>query len=172
MRIAHRKNVLFRDRAWWDTAVNLLSGCGGYAHSELIFDNGESWTSTTQFDPATLIYPSAPDMAALKRTNGPLLRQINFPGWEYDFTEVHLDDAQKLQVYRWCVETIDQSIKDQAGYDWNGIARFVLPWMKEHRADWFCSEAVVAALQTAGMFRGLKAWTISPNRLWKLCHFQ
>lgn len=170
MKIAHRKNVLFRDKAWWDTAVNLCSGCGGFAHSELVFDNGESFTSTTEFDPATLVYPGVKDMIQLGRKNGPLLRVMKFPDWEWQFTELDLTDAQKLQVYRWCVETIDQSIKDQAGYDWMGVLRFVFKFLKPHKQDWFCSESVVAALQSVGLFPGLKAWTVSPNKLFELCH--
>lgn len=32
------------------------------------------------------------------------------------------------------------------GYDWRGILRFVLPWIKNHERRWFCSEACAAAL--------------------------
>ena len=169
MKIAHRKNILFRDRAWWDTLVNLASGGGGFAHSELVFDNGESFTSTTEFAPATLVYPSATDLLHLGRKNGPLLRRINFPDWEYEFTVVPASPAQKLQVYQWCVETIDQSIKDHAGYDWAGVLRFVFKFLKQHPRDWFCSEAVVAALQTQGWFAHIRPWAVSPNRLRELC---
>lgn len=184
MRIAHRKNVLFRDHAWWDTAVNLASGCGGFCHSELVFDNGESFTSTTEYAPATLVYPSAHDSIHLARTNGPLLRRIKMPDWEWQFTELDLTREQESEVYRWAVETIDQSIKDQAGYDWRGVLRFVFKFLKQHPQDWFCSEIVVAALQPiiAGPEQDIKTrtlllslfkvrpWTISPNRLFDLCH--
>ena len=169
MKIAHRKNVLLRDRAWWDTAVNLASGAGGYAHSELIFTNGQSFTSTTQFDPATAIYPPAKTWAILGRKNGPLVRQIEFPAWQWDFTELPVTDTQELWIWKWCVDMIDQSIPDQAGYDWAGVLRFVFKFMQEHPQDWFCSEAVVAACQQAGFFAGLKPWSISPNRLRRLC---
>lgn len=170
MRIAHRKNVLFRDHAWWDTIVNIGSGCGGYAHSELVFANGASFTSTTDFSPATLVYPSVSYMTHLGRKNGPLLRRIKFPDWEWTFTKLDVTDSQELQVYRWCVETIDQSIKDNAGYDWCGVLRFVFKFMTEHPQDWFCSESVLAACQEAGFFLGLKPWTVSPNALRQLCN--
>jgi hypothetical protein len=169
VRIAHRKNVLFRDRAIWDTVVNACSGFGGYCHSELIFDNGLSFTSTSRFDPATAVYPSAHFCVATGRHSGPVIRRIDFPSSLYDFTPVEVTDSQKLQVYRWCEQTIDQSIKDNAGYDWAGVNRFMFKFLPQHKEDWFCSESVVAALQTVGYFRNLKAWTISPNKLWKLC---
>ena len=167
MKIAHRKNVLFRDHAWWDSVVNLASGGGGFAHSELIFTNGESFTSTTQFERATLVYPHR--AFADPRKNGPLIRRIEFPDWEWAFTELNVTDSEELQVYEWCRQTIDDSIKARAGYDWMGVARFVFKFLKEHPADWFCSESDVAALQTIGYFKDEKAWTVSPNKLWKLC---
>jgi hypothetical protein len=190
MKIAHRKFVFARDKAWWDFFVNLFSGCGGFAHSELVFDNGESFSSTTDFDAHTLVYPTARDAHHLGRTSGPIIRKIKFPDWEWQFTELDLTDSQKLQIYNWCIETIDQSIKDQAGYDYAGVLRFVCKWLKQSPRNWFCSEAVVAALQhgirNAGMQEKtpqelpapllflhaprLRAWTISPNRLFDLCH--
>lgn len=48
---------------------------------------------------------------------------------------------------------------DGAGYDWAGNAGFVLPWRVERRRQYFCSEAVAAAL-------GLpRPWTFHPQRL-------
>lgn len=169
MRIAHRKNVFFTDGAWWDTLVNIASGGGGFAHSELVFDNGESFTSTTVFDPATLVYPTARDMAALGRRNGPMIRRIRFDQRQWRLTTLPATDEQKLRIYSWCVRTIDQSIADQGGYDWAGVARFIFSGLRENPHDWFCSEAVVAALQSEGFFPGVRAWNVSPNRLWKLC---
>lgn len=167
LRIGHRKNVWFRDHAMWDTFTNVFSGCGGYSHSELIFPNGESFTSTTEFDPKTATYPEP--ATAIKRKGGPLLRRIGYPGFEWEYTDLDVADSKILQVREWCVKTIDDSIKDGGGYDWAGVMRFVMPWMKEHPKDWFCSESVVAALQTIGYFEGEKAWRISPNKLHKLC---
>ncbi len=169
MKIAHRKNVFFRDHAIWDTVVNLCSGGGGFAHSELVFDNGISFTSTTKFDTSTVVYPSLDDPRAVGRKNGPLLRQIKYPEWEWEFTELPLSDSQKLQVYQWCVKTIDESLADKAGYDWAGVCRFVFKFLKEHPKDWFCSESVVAAVQQAGLFVDEKPSAVSPNRLRALC---
>lgn len=169
MRIAHRKNVLFRDRAWWDTAVNACSGFGGFAHSELIFDNGLSFTSTTEYEPSTLMYPTHAEMVRLGRKNGPMIRRIEFPDSLWEFTELPLNDSQKLQCHQWCMEIIDRSIKDRAGYDWAGVMRFVFKFMHEHPKDWFCSEVVLAAIQPFDFWPQYKPWTVSPNKLRALC---
>lgn len=165
--IAHRKQVWFKDRAVFDSVIDACSGFGGYCHTELLFPNGESFTSTTKFDRATLVYPHR--AFADPRKNGPLIRRIEFPDWEWDFTRLPVTDSQLLQVYEWCQQTINESISDRAGYDWNGVLRFVFKFMKEHPKDWFCTESVVAACQQIGLFTGVKPWTRSPNRFRKMC---
>ena len=155
----------------WDGFVNAFSGFGGIAHSELVFDNGESFTSSSRFDPLDAIYPNPVFCRAVGRTGGPVIRHIEMPDHLWKFTELPLvTDEQKLHCYQWAKQTIDQSIKDNAGYDWRGVMRFVFKCIKQHPEDWFCTESVVANLQeNVGMFQGLDAWSLSPNKLYKLC---
>lgn len=171
MQIAHRKDVLFKDWHGWrpevlDTATNLCSGCHGYAHSELVFDNGLSFTSSISYNPPTAFHPAPP---AIGRKNGPIIHRVDLTGDDWVFTDLDLTDSQKLQIWSWCVKTIDESLAAGAGYDFAGVLRFVLPFIKEHPQDWFCSESVVAACQSAGLFPGEQPWRCSPNRLAKLC---
>lgn len=163
LKIAHRKDVLFTDHQWWDTVTNAFSGFGGFSHSELLFSSGVSFTSTTDFDPNTAVYPHA------RKGGGPIFRQINFPESLWEISILPLNSAQEAEVMDWCMNTARESFESHAGYDWAGVLRFVCPWMKEHPQDWFCSESVVAACQTAGLFRNEVAWRISPNKLRKLC---
>jgi len=168
MQIAHRRAVYFRDWSWkgieaWDGLIDLCSGCGGFCHTELLFKNGKSFTSTTQFDASTVVYPSP------RSHGGPIIRRINFVNREWLFTDVPVSDKQESEMYDACIKLIDESVAENGGYDFTGVARFVFPFMQEHKKDWFCTESVVHILQTKNFFRGMKAWTISPNRLVKLC---
>lgn len=54
-------------------------------------------------------------------------------------------------------------------YDWTGIllTQF-LPFGRQSKTKWFCSELCVAALQQLGMLTREKAWRVSPGGLWKL----
>ena len=156
MIIAHRKDVLFRDGEAWDTFTNIFSGFGGYSHSELVFSDGYAFTSTTK-GPAGLAGAQF------------FTRQEGYPSWEWSLTAVPATPEQEDAVRAWAAATVKESVTTGSGYDWAGILRFVFPWMKEHPNDWFCSEIVVAALQSIGLFAGLKPWKVSPNRLAKAC---
>lgn len=172
MKIAHRRAVYFRDWNWrtlpvWDGLIDICSGGSplfpGHCHTELLFDNGHSFTSTTRIDPATSILQA-------NDHNGPVIRRIEFKPGEWDFTELNLTDSQKLQLYRSCVELIADTAKEGGQYDFSGVARFVLPWIKEHKKDWFCTESCVDRLQQIGLFTGLKPSATSPNKFFKLCN--
>ena len=53
------------------------------------------------------------------------------------------------------------------GYDWCGVARFVLPFLKPSKSRWFCSE-LAAAVVTAGGYKGLgKDWKFTPQGLYE-----
>jgi hypothetical protein len=159
--IAHRKNVLFRDGTMFDTFTNLFSGCGGFSHTELVFSDGTSFTSTTTANKDTIFLPSS-------RTFGPMIRNISYPVWMWELTPLHMSEESEAGIKQWCEKTITESVEDKGGYDWAGIIRFVLPFIKEHKKDWFCTEAVIAALQSAGWFPGLKAWQYSPNKFYRM----
>lgn len=149
MKIAYRRNVLFKDHAWWDTATNLFSGCKGFSHTELYFDriNGQSYTSS--------------------RPEGPVIREVDYLShpdfWEFEEIPCTIEEE-------WIVFFHAQYIRRQAAieggkYDDWGIARFVLPFLKQSEKDWFCSETTVDAIQQIGYLPGEEAWRYSPNKL-------
>lgn len=118
--------------------VDALSGFGGYSHAELVFRDGTCLSST---------YGAGVTLGDRDLT-GWLVVDLPFVPYE---TERAIREWAKGEV--------------GSGYDALGVARFVLPFLRQSPDRWFCSEIVVAALQLAGFFPGVKAWTVSPNRL-------
>lgn len=64
-----------------------------------------------------------------------------------DLTDGHWDVREVSEVWD-NKEVALQWFKEHDGlpYDWWGIVRFVLPFVKQKDGEWFCSEAVAAAL--------------------------
>lgn len=70
-----------------------------------------------------------------------------------------LSAEDELKVREWC------ELHAGAGYDFCGVARFKAKVIAEDSEKFFCSEAVVSALAVVGMFPGVVASEVSPNRL-------
>lgn len=167
LRIAHRKDI-WGDRELWDGLVDIFSGCKGYAHTELLFSNGESFSSLFEFDKAHTVYPSA---CYYRPKGGPQLRRIVFKDGFWDYTNLpQISAEEEDNLYNYCKTMIDDSVVAQAGYDRTGVLRFVFPFMRQHREDWFCTESVEHACQKVlSLFLGRDAWKDSPNSFKKLC---
>lgn len=90
-----------------------------YSHAELVID-GVCWSSSV-------------------RDGGVRQKQIDLDSGHWDVYEV-LDVFDEAQALEW--------FKAHEGnpYDWMGIVRFVLPFVKQRPDQFFCSEAVATAL--------------------------
>jgi hypothetical protein len=108
-----------------------------YSHAELVID-GVCWSSSA-------------------RDKGVRDTRINLNSGHWDVFDVVLgcDEAQAL---KWFQE--HKGLK----YDWLGIIRFVLPFVKQKDNQWFCSEAVAAALGEANPYK------LSPKKLLKFVY--
>lgn len=167
LRIAHRRDV-WGDGELWDGLVDICSGCNGYSHTELLFSNGESFSSFLKFDKTHSIYPAP---YYYRPRGGPQIRKITFKSGIWEYTDLPFVSKQEEDdLYAYCHNLINESITKQGGYDKKGVARFVLPFMREHKDDWFCTESVEHVCQEVlELFQGRKAWKDSPNSFKKLC---
>lgn len=139
----------------WDQAVNWFSGFGGFAHVELVFSDGVSFSSTSMDQPP-----------------GPRFKQIDYSAhpkrWELvDLPQVSSEIEDSVRA--WATEKVAMN----AGYDWGAIWGFV-PFVRRFVAPdddrWICSEIVATALLFAGVLpiSSPAMHQISPNRLRKL----
>ncbi len=67
-----------------------------------------------------------------------------------------------------CLRAAELDVRTGYRYDWLGILGFVLPWGEHEDADRFCSEECVRVLQSIGILKRYKAWTMSPNSLYRV----
>lgn len=122
--------------------VDLASGLRGYSHTEIILPNGEWWSA---------------------RVDGgvqPWGRDYYDPKWRiYD---VGVPDK---------VDALEAFFRQEQGspYDYWGVARFVLPGMKQHPDAYFCSELDVAGMQLCGYWPDAVPWKESPNDFENWC---
>ncbi len=121
----------------WDALVRGITH-GAYSHCELVFPAGV-WYSSSASD------------------GGCRFKQIASDPEKWDFLAVAVDESR---VRRFCDREVG------CGYDWFGVARFVIPWLRQSRERWFCSEVVLAGLQQGGLFPGVDAWRITPVLLY------
>jgi len=123
---------------------------GPFSHVEIAFSDGSPAGYRTCFS-------SSP------RDGGCRFKSIDLTDGKWELVPLSACMTDELKVGDWC--------KAQAGkgYDWPGIFGFVCwPFVRQDPRRWYCSEVCVAALQQIGMFPGVSAWRVSPNRLYKM----
>jgi hypothetical protein len=118
-----------------------------YSHCELIFSDGK-WCSSSANE------------------GGVYLRNYR-PTGHWDYIDVSgLVDEDSARYY---VEAL-VGMK----YDYLGVARFVIPWLKHDLERWFCSELCAYTLMVSGfpVPSGRDAYIYSPARLYKVLSAQ
>lgn len=117
---------------------------GGFCHVEIVF-------KTSTFPTHSLCFSSS------QWDGGSRFKRIDLSEWTV--IDVPTSDAAKVYAFCWA----------QRGkrYDWRSLFRYWLGWGKDASASrWFCSEVCVAALQAAGLFKGMTPAATSPEALW------
>lgn len=145
-----------RDGKWLDNAINLFSGLRGFCHAELVFPDGKSFSSTAQ--------DRSVDSKGRPKKDGTRWKFIDYGMHPDRWALVRIDVTEKQ------VETMRQFANSEldARYDFLGCVRFVLP-VAQSEARWFCSEVVVATLQSAGLYQHWpRPHNVSPNKLAEL----
>lgn len=110
-----------------------------YNHVELAIDHGPGWA---------VVWSSS------ERDGGVRLKRIEVRPEAWDAVDIP-DTPEAIEWFK----------KHQwQGYDWWGVARFVLPFIPQKKDKWFCSEAVAASLGLNKPHRwtpgGLYRWAI------------
>jgi hypothetical protein len=143
-----------------DHAVDCLSGNGGFAHAELVDANGRAYSSTLRDEGI--------DSHGLKKPNGTRAKFIEFDPekWVFiDLPAITLEQERRAERWFFTPEVID------ARYDFAGVGRFVLPFMRAHPRRYFCSELVVdmiRAVNPGALPTDEASHKISPNTLAKI----
>lgn len=129
----------------YDKLIGLVT-LGPYSHCELIFSN-------------KLWFSSSP------RDDGVRLKAISHIPENWEFLDIQqifsLSPTDEKVILHWAESQCG------LGYDWNGIYRFIIPFLKPSAQDWFCSEICICALQQVGLLLDLKPYNCSPNYLYK-----
>ncbi len=116
---------------------------GPYSHVELVIDD-------TSF--------SAVEGIGTRYLQYPLLREGS-----WDFVNIPVTDVEQAHLWAWCMNEM------WCRYDWKGIwLAQVLGLRRQNPEKWFCSEFCSAALQIIGRLKGVKPYSVSPNKLYRL----
>lgn len=115
-----------------------------YSHCELLLPDGRMFSSDG-WDNGKVRYND----------------KYNINNW--DFIDINITNGELLTLLSWCDHKIGLK------YDWLGVFRFVLPFLKQDPDRWFCSELCAAALKFIGKIgMNIKTSGLSPNALFKL----
>jgi hypothetical protein len=140
MQVAFYKHRRGGIKGLFDWLIRLVTR-GPYSHCELVFDQGRAYSASMQ-------------------DGGTRFKLIEFNPDHWDLVPVNMDE---LPVFWFC--------KDELGskYDYPGVFRFLVPWVRESKERWFCSEVCCAALQRAEYLpKNIKAWQVHPSRLYQI----
>jgi len=123
-----------------------------YCHSELVFSNGEWFSSRDINGTAFSVGPPHGDK----------------PEW-YDYINVPMTQAEEEWIMKWCERELYNTDGSKCKYDIIGVLLSFLPfpiaWQNSRK--WFCSEVCCAALQVGGWLAGYTPAYMSPLRLAK-----
>ena len=115
---------------------------GPYYHAEIEFSDGMRVESSAESNGVSIYTPKEDNYITVK---------------------FNILNANEDKVRKWCEEQMG------CKYDWFGVVRFVVPFVKQSSTRWFCSELIVAALQQIGFFANVKPHKLSPNDMFKVC---
>ena len=110
------------------------------SHCELLFDNGQMFSASM-------------------RENVVRFTQYNYNGQAWYRVNVSLTDSQILQIGRFAREQVGKK------YDYLGVLGFVLPFVRQVKNRWFCSEVVSEALKQVGYLDIKDSSKVSPAKL-------
>jgi len=117
--------------------------CGPYSHVEIMIDD-TSFSAIEGVGTRYLLYPVR-----------------NQADWVY--VDIPMDNVAQSHVWNWCMTELG------CDYDWKGFwLAQVLGLRRQNPEKWFCSEFCSAALQIIGKLKGVKPYSVSPNKLYRL----
>ena len=115
-----------------------------YSHCELLLPDGRMFSSDG-WDNGKVRYTT----------------QYNLDNW--DILTFDIKDSELATLISWC----DHKIGLQ--YDWLGVTRFIIPFIKQDPDKWFCSEIVCAGLEFIGRInKSIKTYRVSPKSLYNI----
>ena len=134
-------------RAWeegaevWDKVISVAT-LSPYSHCELVFSDGMFISSSPR--------------------DGGVRQKFIIPDENWVLCDLPVSDWSERSIRHWAELLCDKKV----GYDWNGVYRFGMPWMKEHPELYFCSEFCLAGLQSQNYFLTAgKPFKASPGSL-------
>jgi hypothetical protein len=133
---------------WWTKSQ--------FSHVEMVFDIAT---------PATEHGPPAPPLcwSSSARDGGVRFKTIPLDDGKWILVDLpHVEPAIELAIRVWCSSLVGSP------YGFLDVLRFVLPFLRSKRKQWFCSEAVLSALQSELFFLGHRPDNVSPGKLYKI----
>jgi hypothetical protein len=121
-----------------------LRHLGRYSHVELVFSDGVCYSSSAQ-------------------DGGVRFRRIRLNPRRWDtFDLPWVTPEHEVRMRAWGLGRVDRC------YDWHGVLRFVLPWLRQRPDEQFCSEECLTMLRTQGYLTHVAPSTVWPSRLVKI----
>jgi hypothetical protein len=129
--------------------IDQMSGRRGYCHSEIVLGDGSAITSLTD--------------TGLTRHR----REYRPAGWTaFDLGGGPDNDARAIAFY----EGYRRKYPN-AGYDWRGVERWIVPSLGEDPTEYFCSESSVDVVEwSLARWAHVIAYRTSPNDLLGLAY--
>ncbi len=108
-----------------------------FYHADLVFSDGIAGTSDQR---------------------GVLLEKKNNFNGDYVVVALKATPEEEAIVRQW----FEEKVKERAPYDWVALVSFLLPFRIDDPDGYYCSEALVVAMQTIGWFPEVNAVDMDP----------
>lgn len=115
-----------------------------YSHCELLLPDGRMFSSDG-WDNGKVRYTS----------------NYNLDNW--DFLTLDIKECELNTLISWCDHKVNLK------YDWLGVFRFIIPFIKQDPERWFCSELICSGLKFIGRINStINSYRVSPKDLYNL----
>ena len=136
---------------------------GFYKGKGTIFDRLIRWWCDGKYSHCELVIPNDTWFSADANTNRVRYTTFSPNPNNWDYVEFDTTEREEMIIRAWADSKIGK------GYDYLGLAGFVLPFNTQNPNRYFCSEVCIEALQQIGKFPRVVSSSVDPVRLARLC---
>lgn len=123
-------------------------------------DKAIRWWTKSDFSHVELDCGPYGSFSSSIRDGGVRFKEIDYIPGHWVPVDVYVPDTSSLIAF--C-----RSVSGKKYGLWD-VFRFVVPWWRNKKDEWFCSEVVLRALQEGGRFKGYDPSRVSPGDLYEL----
>lgn len=123
-----------------DWLIGIFS-CGWASHVEAVFEDGTAYSA--------------------RPFEGTSFHSIDLTSKRWVVIDVKMSNQDYKQFYLFCKG------EEGCGYDWAGVLSFIVPFLRDSRTRWFCTEVILGAMKKTGRMLRVAWRRTTPTQMYR-----